>query len=162
MTVFRYQFVRAAEFSSDLIALGGAGDFSHCDIVLDDGTLLGARSDEVGGQPAGVRIRPPNYVKTWTHQVLVEIPCTDEQKAAALSFAHAQLGKPYDKLAIVAFVVGRDWRREDAWFCSELGARVGEVGGFFAEMYTPANKISPVSLSTVATAMPGRVVTVIK
>ena len=33
-----------------------------------------------------------------------------------------QVGKPYDKLAIVAFAVNRDWRSPDAWFCDELVA----------------------------------------
>ena len=159
---FRYQFVRQPDLTSDLIALGGAGDFSHVDILLDDGSLLGARSDSVGGKPPGVQIRPADYVKDWTHQVVIAVPCVPAQKAAALDFAFKQLGKPYDKLAIAGFIVGRDWRSPDHWFCSELGARVGEAGGFFGEMYSPVNKIAPVTLSCVASAVPGRVITVIK
>lgn len=161
MGFFRYQFSRQADLTSDLIAFGGAGDFSHVDIVLSDGRLLGARSDEVGGAGQGVQIRTPDYAK-WTHQVLIDVPCMGAEADAALAFAMAQLGKPYDKLAIAAFVVGRDWREDDAWFCSELGARSGEVGGFFGQMYSPVNKITPVELSIVASAVPGRVITVVK
>lgn len=161
MDSLRFQFSRQDDFTSDLIALGGAGDFSHVDIVLDDGTLLGARSDSVGGAPPGVQIRTPRYAR-WSHQVLIDMPCTPEQKAAALDFAYQQLGKPYDLLAIAAFVVGRDWRSDDSWFCSELAARVGEVAGVFAQMYSPANKIAPVPLSLVCSALPGRVITVLK
>lgn len=161
MAFFRYQFSRQAGLVSDLIALGGAGDFSHVDIVLKDGTLLGARSDKVGGLPAGVHVRPADYTK-WSRQVFINVPCTPRQRMRALEFAVAQIGKPYDKLAIVGFLVGRNWRDEDSWFCSELGARVGEVGGFFEEMFSPANKIAPVALSLVASAAPGRAITVVK
>jgi len=34
----------------------------------------------------------------------------------------AQIGKPYDKLAIFAFEVDRVWRSKDAWFRDELVA----------------------------------------
>lgn len=158
---FRYQFSRQENLTSDLIALGGAGVFSHVDIVLDDEQLLGARSDVIGGKLPGVQIRPANYA-VWSHQVVIAVPCTLEQKQRALDFARAQLGKPYDKLAIIGFLVGRNWRDEDAWFCSELGGRVGEIGGFFAEMYSPANKVAPVALSLVASSQVGRVITVLK
>jgi hypothetical protein len=159
----RFQFVRQADLASDLIALVGAGQFSHVDISLDDYSLLGARSDSVGGKPPGVQIRPANYdVDVWTHQVLISVPCTVEGKAAALAFVNAQVGKGYDKLAIAGFVVGRNWRDESEWFCSELGARYGEVAGAFAEMFAPDNKIAPNALALVCSAVPGRAITVLK
>lgn len=152
---FRYQFVRGTDLESKLIAFGGAGDFSHVDILLDDGSLLGARLE------GGVAIRPAGY-EPWSKQVVIEIPCSGLAKDAALTFAHAQVGKPYDKLAIAAFVVGRDWREEGEWFCSELGARTGEVGALWPVLYTPANKVTPVELALVCSAVPGRIITVIK
>lgn len=161
MTEFlRFQFSRQDDLTSDLIALGGAGDFSHVDIVLPNGSLLGARSDHIDGL-TGVQIRKPGYAK-WTRQVFIDVPCTASQAAKAYDFAIEQVGKGYDKWAIAAFVVGRDWREEDKWFCSELGARVGEVAGVFAEMFSPVNKIEPVELSLVASSQIGRLITVIK
>jgi len=48
--------------------------------------------------------------------------CRATRNAPILDFLKAQLGKPYDKLAIVAFAVNRDWRSPDAWFCDKLVA----------------------------------------
>ena len=67
---------------------------------------LGARLD------GGVQTRPPNYEK-WSRVV----PYYKER--AYWDFLKAQIGKPYDKLAIFAFAVDRDWR---SWFCDELVA----------------------------------------
>jgi hypothetical protein len=159
----RYQFVKQADLASDLIAIVGAGLFSHVDIVLDDNTLLGARSDSVGGKPPGVQIRPADYnAKVWTHQVQIWVPCTALQKGVAIQFAEAQIGKAYDKWAIAGFVVDRDWRNDLEWFCSELGARYGEVGGVFGELLTPDNKVAPNTLSAVCSAAIGRQIIVVK
>lgn len=157
-----FQFVRGADLTSDLLAWFGAGDFSHVDIVLDKGLLLGARSDSIGGKPPGVQIRPPGYDPKWTKQVIISIPCTLEQQHTAETFALGQVGKAYDKLAIVGFAVGRDWRDDTEWFCSELGARYGEIGGVWSELYTPANKVEPSALAMLASGISGRTITVVK
>lgn len=157
----RYQFVRADDVLSDLIAVAGAGDFSHVDLLLDDDTLLGARHDAVGGKPPGVQIRTRNYA-SWSKQVIIAVPCTTLQKATALNFATAQIGRPYDIVAILGFVAGRNWRDPAAWFCSELGAATGEHGGLWPQLYSPANKIEPVPLSLVCSAVQGRQILVIK
>jgi hypothetical protein len=159
----RWQFVRQRDLVSDLIAVGTAGVFSHVDIVLDDGALLGARTDAVGGAPPGVQIRPANYLASlWTHQVIIAVPCTTLQKGIADNFVHLQVGKEYDKLAIAGFVADRNWRSANEWFCSELGARYGEVAGVFAELFTPDNKVAPNALALVCSAVPGRVISIIK
>lgn len=162
-TWLRWQFVHQRDFASDAIALVGAGIFSHVDILLDSGELLGARSDSVGGKPPGVQVRPAGYLADkWDHQVIIAVPCTVLQKAVADSFAQGQLGKPYDPEAILAFVFGRNWREENAWFCSELGARYGEVSGVFAPLSSADNKIAPNALALVCSAMPGRTISVLK
>jgi hypothetical protein len=65
--------------------------------------LLGARLS------GGVAIRPANYEK-WSRveRVVIAVPYYKER--AYWDFLKAQPGKPYDKLAIVAFAVNRDWR----------------------------------------------------
>lgn len=31
-----------------------------------------------------------------------------------------QLGKPYDKTAVIGMLLNRDWQQDTDWFCSEL------------------------------------------
>lgn len=141
------QFVKGSDFGADAIAWFGHGaDFSHVDTVLPDGKLLGARSDVVGAAPAGVQIRDPGYVgKCRTFRV--SLPCSDEMSSAYHGFLWAQIGKPYDHTAIMAFVAGRNWQDPDAWFCSELKAGAMLSAGFFPyPLAAPANKISPPDL----------------
>lgn len=87
--------------------------------------VIDSRNDEVGGAPPGVQVRSANYLKhnkervTWRH-----IPCTRAQELIVYAALISQLGKPYDKVGILEFVTGalkdRNWRSENAWFCSEI------------------------------------------
>ena len=130
------QFVSGDDPGSELIKVFSRGWPSHVDAVLEDGTLLGARLD-------GVKIRPPNY-EPFAKVERIGLVCPKAEEDAFYAFLHAQIGKPYDKLAIAAFAVQRDWRQEDSWFCSELIARALEVCGFFPEpLADPANEITP-------------------
>ena len=138
----RLQFSRQADPISSLIAYYGASPFSHVDAVLPGGQLLGARSDSVGGQPPGVRIRPPGYSKFAT-RVVFNLECTIEQEGAFYDFLRKQLGKPYDKSAILGFMTGRNWREDDAWICSELVSRAAEMATILPYLYLAASKISP-------------------
>ena len=150
----RLQFVCEASLSSWTIAWFSAGHFSHVDCLLDDGMLLGARADRVGGKSAGVQIRPPDYAK-FAQRVVMEVPCTAEQKGIFLDFLHNQIDKPYDHEAIWAFLFNRDWRKADSWICSELQSRAGEVAGILPQLYLAANKIVPVSCALVYSAVGG-------
>lgn len=131
--------------------------YTHVDIVRPDGSLLGARSDSVGGKPPGVQIRPANY-ETWAHVALVELPCSDAVEAAYLAFAEAQIGKPYDTTAIMHMALlnanptvpapERNWADDDSWFCSELDLAAKQASGFFpfplvvrAQLLTPADDL---------------------
>ena len=88
---------------------------SHIDAVLPNGDLLGARFF------GGVQIRPYNYDHgNFLREEYIEFPADAEQTAAFYNFLHSQIGKPFDSLAILAFVSERDWRSPDKWFCSEL------------------------------------------
>lgn len=137
------QFVAMSDPGSEAIRLFERGWPSHVDAVLPDGSLLGARSDGIGGQLPGVRIRPANY-ETFDQRLVVSLACEPAIEGAFLAFLRAQLGKPYDKLAIAAFAVGRDWRERDAWFCSELIAAALEACGWFPKpLANAANEITP-------------------
>lgn len=142
MAEIRLQFSRQADPVSSLIAWMGSAPFSHTDIILPDGNLLGARSDRVVGKPPGVQIRPPGYAK-FAARVIFTLQCTDAQAGAFYDFLHKQIGKPYDKWTILGFVTGRNWRQDNAWICSELVVRAAEIATIIPYVYLAANKISP-------------------
>ena len=152
--MIRLQFVRGSGLSSAAIAWFSQGTFSHVDAVLPDGTLLGARSDVCGGQPPGVRVRPHGY-EVWTQRVVFSIPASDAQAEAWEAFLRSQVGKPYDKIAILGFALGRDWRDDGAWICSELGAAALEATGIVPQLYLAAAKITPEALALVCSAIGG-------
>jgi uncharacterized protein YycO len=151
------QFVCEALLSSQIIAWFSAGHFSHVDCLLDDGTLLGARSDLVGGKPAGVQIRPAGYAK-FSSRVVMTVPCSAEQKQIYLDFLISQVGKPYDSEAILAFFFNREWRESDSWICSELQAAAGEKSLIFPKLYLAANKITPVACALAFSAVGGKII----
>lgn len=146
------RFVREPCLSSDLIAWFTQGHYSHVDCVTPAGKALGSRSDRVGGQPAGVEVRPADYA-TFSLVTFFEIDTTPKQEKTFYKFLNAQLGKPYDTTAIWGFVTGRDWREPDSWICSELQAAALEAAGIVKPLVVPTNKISPDSLALVASAV---------
>jgi hypothetical protein len=155
-----FQLVRADSPGSNLIGYFGGGDFSHVDIVWPDGRLLGARSDHIRRManrtrcnlPRGVQFRPDGYER-WSRVVRVRVPCTVPEKARAMAWALKQEGKPYDVLAILAFAIGRDWRTEGEWFCSEFATRYIEIAQGF-ELPLMPNKVTPGTLGCVAASRP--------
>ena len=155
--MIRVQFSRGGGISSAAIAWFSSGSFSHVDAVMPDGTLLGARSDAVGGHPPGVWARPANYEK-FRQKVVMEIPCGAFQEGRYYDFLKSQVGKPYDKAAIWAFALGRNWREQDSWICSELQAAAAEYAGIVPKLYLPSNKITPVAYALVCSAIKGKVI----
>jgi hypothetical protein len=119
---------------------------------MPSGTLLGARSDAVGGAEPGVRVRPPNY-ETWKERVVLKLPVRPAQERRFYDFLNVQIGKPYDKTAILGFVAGRDWREQDSWICSELQAAALEEADICPKLYAPVSKITPAALATVLSAL---------
>lgn len=143
--------------SSAAIAWMSAGLFSHVDAILPNGSLLGSRSDWVGSVPPGVQIRPSAYEK-WLHRAVFQLETTEAQTQLFYDFLHEQIGKPYDKLAILGFAVARNWREEDSWFCSELQASALEHAGLCSPLCTFASKITPVCFSTVISALGAKLI----
>jgi hypothetical protein len=140
------QFSTEADPVSALIRAFSHGPFSHVDAVLSDGRLLGARAD------GGVQARAGGYAP-FSRVLRVALPAHDDQAARFHDFLTAQLGRPYDLRAIAAFAVDRDWRRPDAWFCSELQCAALEAAGWFAHpIATPANRVTPADLLLLCSA----------
>ena len=151
------QFSAQNDLGSLIIELGGAGPFSHVDLVEATGALYGARSDVCKDIPAGVQSRPPDY-ETFARRTRISFSTTPAEEKTFWDFAYAQRGKPYDMTAIEAFLVNRDWRAPDSWFCSELATASLETAGICPPLYSPVNKIEPVTLAIVCSAL-GAIVT---
>jgi hypothetical protein len=157
--------VANSALSSRTIEWFGGGGFSHVDIVVPDwycdahdlprGSLLGARSDRIGGQPAGVYIRPPGY-ESWPKRLVLRVPCGQNQALHAFEWAAKQIKSPYDTPGLLSsFVLGRDWREEGAWWCSELAVRMLEVGHIIQELPLPYWKITPGDSALICSAAGG-------
>ena len=105
-----------------------------------------ARSD------GGVQIRPPNYEKfSRAERVVISVPYYKER--AYWDFLKAQVGKPYDMKAIVAFAVNRDWRSADAWFCDELVAAGLEHAEVVRNLASCVNRLDVRDLYLVVSAI---------
>jgi len=155
----RLQFVCAADLSSRLIAWygNGYGGYSHVDAVLPDGSLLGARSDKVGGKPAGVEIRPPGYEPV-TRRAVVRIPVTSAEAAAWEAWLRSQINEPYDSGAIWGFVLGRADHAQGRWICSALQTGALQVIRRLPKLPVPTSQVTPDALLLLAVAIGGEVV----
>jgi hypothetical protein len=155
MGAITLQFVDGGDLSSWAIQTFERGWASHVDTVTDrtidglpPGSLLGARTDFGGG----VRARPANYT-TWKRVERVVIATDDWKVEAYWKFIIAQIGKPYDKLAIAAFAFDRDWRTPDAWFCDELVAASLEAGQVVRRLAGQVNRLNVRDLYLVVSAI---------
>ena len=155
------QFVLGSGLSSRLIAWYGQGfgGWSHVDAVLPDGTLLGARDDKVGGQPAGVRIRPPFYEK-WKRRTGVRIATSAQLAKIGNDWLLTQIGQAYDDAAIRGFITARPDHDAGRWICSALQrGRLAVMGVAGACSQVPVSQTTPDSLFQVVTlGLSGRVI----
>lgn len=114
-----FQLVRGKGWSSAIIGYFGAGYYSHIDVISPLGYLRGARSDVIKGIAPGYRDRPQHY-EQWAKATQYTISVSDDQYDAYWRFSDKQLGKPYDSRGLVdAFILGREWRDDESWWCSE-------------------------------------------
>jgi hypothetical protein len=149
MSTIKLQYVLGNGLSSKAIAWFGGGKFSHVDIVLPggfgyvEGFLLGARSDKIRGISPGVQVRPAFY-ENWARRLVIEVPCSSDAFVSFHKYALDQRMKPYDKIAILGFLFGRDWRDDSAWFCDEMVLCCGIQASIIPELKViPANQIPP-------------------
>ena len=130
------QFSTESGFGSTAIRYLSDSSVSHVDLVIPEdmrvgmtrlkkGWLLGARLN------GGVQQRPPNYARfTRTVRVAVQVP----NVTAAYAFAVKQMGKPYNKRAILDFFLHRKRKftaNQATWFCDELNYQIVAAGGIF-------------------------------
>jgi hypothetical protein len=156
----RLKFVAGAALSSRLIEWFGfgAGGYSHVAAVLPSGELLDARSDQVGGEPPGVNVRPDGYEK-WPRWIVVQMPATRAQDAAWAKFLSSQVGLPYDSAAIWAFALGEEPKFRKAWICSGFQTRSLQRAGIFPRnLDVPIEQVTPNALHEMCMANGGRVI----
>jgi uncharacterized protein YycO len=103
---------------------GGAGLVDHVEFGTPQGTWIGAHSD------GGVKERAADYCKP-SLELRYEVPVTQEQYDAVMTFARAQIGKAYDFSDIRGILFHATSHDTAKWICSELVCASCEAGGLF-------------------------------
>lgn len=126
------------------------GPWSHVDICLDDGQLVGALEGR-----GGVVLHDGTKAKR-VMRVTVPVP----EGGRGLNFAVGQVGKGYDYAACIGgFMFRADWMdNHDKWFCSELAAATLIHSGLREPLVGSTNRISPSGLVQMLSWVPGIVV----
>lgn len=134
------QLVTQKGFASAAIRYLTYSDFSHVDLVLPRGSLLGARMD------GGVAIRKPDY-GAFTSKARFACHPGAAVERKVYEFAHSQVGKPYDHLGICNLFLQRNWKEEDSWFCSELIAAAFEHAEYPLLNVPNSDRVTPRDLT---------------
>lgn len=141
MDAIVFQFSTSTAWQSAVIRRMCHSPFSHVDVVLEDGSCLGA------SDPGGVAIRPQEYQEFGIRRQAV---IRSDKGPAILAGVKSQLGKPFDDGALYDFLsdrIDRNWRDPDKWFCSELMAWACESAGLWPfKLLIPKNRVSPADL----------------
>lgn len=139
------QFSTSTGVGSALIRWETWSEFSHVDLVMPDGRLLGARTDHPVNGKTGVQIRPPDYEK-FTKVKRMAASVTDVLGAELYALALKQVGLPYQRKSILGFAIRKDGASTGSWFCSELAAWLFDSIGY-PLTYKPVNHVSPGDLA---------------
>jgi hypothetical protein len=153
----RLQFVLGASLSSRAVAWWGqgVGGFSHVDAVLDDQTLLGARSDRPGGTPSGVQRRRANY-EAWVRREVLTLPNSSGEQPAWQAWLITQIDKPYDMGSIWGFFIGRNEHQPGHWICSALQTAGLERANRLPRLPLHTSQVTPDSLRLMFLALGAR------
>lgn len=115
-------FSKRVHPGSWLIRMATWSEWSHVELVLPDGRLLGAAA------PHGVQYDTmENRLRIASEVALMQLPGNEE---AVLAWATQQIGRPYDWLGVAGLGFHRNWEEDDAWFCSEFVGRALKEGGY--------------------------------
>lgn len=148
-------FLLGPDWSSRWIAWygNGYGGYSHVASVLADGRYLDARSDVLGGVPAGVHIRDPKTEK-WIKKRRATFQVWPDEYADWEANLRAKIGTPYAKSDILGFMTGHNDHEAGQWMCSALAINaLQHIKRVPYPLPVPAHQITPNSaLLIVATA----------
>lgn len=104
-----------------LIRLFTWSRWSHVGAITPDGKFV----IEASGTLGVVETPIEEFKRRYTQYEITQIPVRD--RGFAYRFLRGEIGKPYDRLAILGIFFRRDWQQTDAWFCSELIARASQM-----------------------------------
>lgn len=124
------QFSTTKGIGSHVIRWATWSPYSHVDLVLDDGRLLGATSRH------GVAIRDPEPTSACAR---FRVSAREDVIVAARS----QIGRPYDWPGIFGWGFRRNWQEQDSWFCSELIAWAFQQAGQPLLRFDKAWRVTP-------------------
>jgi hypothetical protein len=123
MASFKIRFVNSKGFVASAISFVTESLFDHAEIEAEDGSWIAA----IMGK--GICIMPADYSSP-TREYRYSIPCTDEQYAKAMAFAHSIVGKSYDDLDILGLLLhDREINAQHAYICSMSVIRCAQAGG---------------------------------
>jgi hypothetical protein len=141
-------------WGSGLIRRACHSPFSHVDMVMKDGNLLGASDSPnapfIHGNPRGVALRPFDYQAfAYRRQMIIATERADDIRRLWAT----QLGKKFDNSGLKDFVSDkfpgrRDWRLDDCWFCAEGIMWALEAGYMWGPppLPWPKNRVSPTDI----------------
>ena len=111
MDCVKINFYKPSSILGKLVCFFQRGKYSHCNITVDDLTY---------------EIRPFNKVKKFQLEPSkiidsFDIKLSKRQKIQLVDFLDKQIGKSYDYLSIIGFIIYKNDRsKSNIWFCSEL------------------------------------------
>ncbi len=153
------QLVRAPGWMSKAIAWWGSSwnGYSHADIVLSDGRLLGARSDRIKLKdgttiPAGVQVRPDDYGR-WERRTLFNAIVPLVEQSLFENWALQKVGDAYDRDGILRLILGRKPVEDGSYFCSCLILSDLQAQGIVGKLAAAPQDVSPDGLALVLSAL---------
>jgi hypothetical protein len=122
MPDLRIRFVTESGFVAGAIRWVTFSEFSHTELELPDGTWLGAHAG------SGVQIHPANYYNS-VFERRYAIPLAQTNYDAAMKYALAQIGTPYNYSDIAGLLFHRNMTGKGRAICSQFVFDVMQAGG---------------------------------
>ena len=130
---------RGRSWISRLIRWRTWSPYSHAAWLCRDGTVIEA-------WPGGVQW-VSGLLTQHKERTVVEVyeivGLTEEQRTRIETFLVDQIGKPYDYLAILGFMLRKPLQKPSRWFCSELIFSACQSAGVNLLARIPPWKVSP-------------------
>ena len=135
-------FYKGKSFSSKCIMFFTWGKYSHVSFVCNDGSNIEAwypkvrrTKDVYAGHTKGTEID------------LYQDHLLPTQRMAIEDRLMTQVGKAYDLMGLLGFLIRHDTETHGKWFCSELQAWAFRMGKMPLLLQTPDYKVFPTELS---------------
>lgn len=147
MKTIQWRCVNGGDFVSRAIDFISRGAVCHTEFIVGTQSL-GSRAD------GGVQYRPlDNYPVDYRFSAQV----TDEQYSAVMGFLGAQVGKPYNDIAIVGILDDQasleNLEDKKAWYCSQLWAAAMQESKIIAQLPKAVTNVTPEDALLISSAM---------